>query len=125
MAKIGEGSHMFPSGLWRGYWEQPSFGRQEMRELVLRFADDEVTGEGRDCIGPFTFRGQCDAAGAVTLVKQYIDRHQVMYRGLHDGEGTIFGRWSIGPFSSGTFALAPVVKPPPVDAPILDLTPSR
>lgn len=116
---------MFSSGSWRGYWEQPVYGRQEMRELVLRFADGEVTGEGRDCIGPFTLRGTYDPSGSVTLIKQYLERHQVLYQGLHDGEGTIFGRWSIGPYWSGTFALAPLVKLPPTDAPVQDLTPPR
>jgi hypothetical protein len=96
---------MFPSGSWRGYWEQPGWGRQPMNDLVLRFAGGAVEGEGTDCIGPFTFRGRYDGQGTVTLVKQYLGRHQVLYRGAHDGEGTIFGRWSIGEFWSGPFAL--------------------
>jgi hypothetical protein len=116
---------MFPSGSWRGYWEQPEYGRQEMRGLVLRFADGEVTGEGTDLIGPFIVRGNYASSGSMSLVKQYVGRHQVLYLGQHDGEGTVFGRWSIPPWSGGTFALAPAVTPPPVDAPIQELRPTR
>jgi hypothetical protein len=112
---------MYPSGVWRGWWEQEYWGRQPMGPLVLRFRDGEIEGEGRDVIGPFTFTGRYDDHGAIRMVKQYLGRHQVLYRGTYDGEGTIFGEWSIPPFSSGAFALSPVVGKPPVDAPIESL----
>ena len=99
---------MYPSGLWNGYWEQPPYGRQPMHDFVLRFADGTVIGEGRDMIGPFRIEGAYDEHGAVKFVKQYIGRHKVLYDGMHDGEGTIFGHWSIPPIWSGTFALRPV-----------------
>src|SRR5207248_3320896 len=116
---------MFPTGAWRGYWEAAGWGRREMRELVLRFADGEVNGEGVDCVGRFTFRGRYEPSGTVTLVKQYLGRHQVFYHGPHDGEGTIFGRWTIPPHWSGPFALAPVAAPPPADTPIVEFLPPR
>jgi len=37
------------------------------------------------------------------LVKQYVGRHQVLYRGSYDGEGTIRGEWSIGAHWRGIF----------------------
>jgi hypothetical protein len=114
---------MYPSGPWRGYWEQQLFGRQPMNELVLRFADGKVRGQGRDCIGRFTFQGRYDDRGSVTLVKQYLGRHQVLYQGTYDGEGTLFGRWSIGEEWSGPFALSPVRARPQADAPIEPLGP--
>ena len=55
------------------------------------------------------------------MVKQYLGRHQVFYQGTYDGEGTIFGEWSIPPLWSGKFALSPVLGKPPVDAPIEEL----
>jgi hypothetical protein len=82
---------MFPSGRWRGFWEQTYWGRQPMHDLVLRFADGRIAGEGNDIIGRFTFAGEYDQTGSVMLVKQYLGRHQVLYRGSYDGEGTIFG----------------------------------
>jgi len=109
---------MFPSGPWRGYWEQVYWGRQPMNALVLRFGDGVVSGEGTDCIGPFTFQGRYDAAGHVAMMKKYIGRHSVNYEGTYDGEGTIFGRWSIGASWSGPFALSPVPARPRADAPI-------
>jgi hypothetical protein len=57
------------------------------------------------------------------MVKQYLRKHQVHYQGVYDGEGTIFGQWSIPPCWSGAFALSPVVGRPPADAPIEDLSP--
>jgi hypothetical protein len=112
---------MFPSGAWRGYWDQLHWGRQEMHDLTLRFGNGAVEGSGRDVIGAFTFQGTYDAAGGVTLVKQYLGRHRVLYQGRHDGEGTIFGRWSIGDLWTGQFALAPARTAQPPDAPIRDL----
>ena len=112
---------MYPSGTWRGYWDQKAFGRQPMGPLVLRFRDGHIEGEGRDIIGRFTFDGEYDETGAVRMVKQYLGRHRVFYQGTYDGEGTIFGEWRIPPFWSGTFALSPVVGKPPADAPIEDL----
>jgi hypothetical protein len=112
---------MYPSGAWRGYWEQGAFGRQEMHGLVLRFAGGAVEGEGRDVIGRFTFRGRYDDRGTVALVKQYVGRHEVHYHGTYDGEGTIHGRWHIGENWSGPFALSPVRGKPAPDAPIREL----
>ena len=114
---------MYPSGVWRGYWDQEAWGRQLMGPLVLRFRDGRIEGEGRDVIGHFTFEGQYDDRGAIHMVKQYLGRHQVHYQGVYDGEGTIFGQWLIPPFWSGAFALSPVIGRPPADALIEDLSP--
>jgi hypothetical protein len=113
---------MYPSGVWRGYWEQPHFGRQPMSDFVLRFADGRVEGEGLDVVGRFTFRGTCDDQGAVVLVKQYLGRHQVLYRGRYDGEGVIHGTWSIGDLWSGPFALTPARSSPDPDSRIQKLS---
>ena len=99
---------MYPSGAWRGFWEQPIFGKQSMRQLVLRFEGGRIDGDGVDVIGRFTFSGSYDDAGSVALVKEYAGRHQVLYRGAYDGEGSILGRWSIGEYRFGPFALAPI-----------------
>jgi hypothetical protein len=83
------------------------WGRQPMRDLVLTFDGGTVQGLGRDVIGRFTFEGTYDDRGNIRMVKQYLGKHQVLYEGTYDGEGTIFGRWSIGPLVSGPFALSP------------------
>jgi hypothetical protein len=92
-----------------------------MGPLVLRFHGGVIEGEGRDIVGPFTFEGEYDPHGAIRMVKQYLGRHQVIYQGTYDGEGTIFGQWRIPPFWSGTFALSPVVGKALADAPIEEL----
>jgi hypothetical protein len=112
---------MYPSGVWRGYWDQPYYGRQSMSPLVLRFHEGRIEGEGRDTIGLFTFEGEYDDRGAIRMVKQYLGRHQVHYQGTYDGEGTIFGQWSTSPLWSGSFALSPILGKPSADTPIEDL----
>ncbi len=112
---------MYPSGEWRGYWDQEVWGRQPMGPLQLRFRSGKIEGEGRDIIGRFTFEGDYDDEGTIRLVKHYLGRHQVFYRGVYDGEGTIFGEWQIPPLWSGSFALAPVANKAPADLPIEDL----
>jgi len=92
-----------------------------MGPLVLRFLHGRIEGEGRDVIGSFTFAGEYGDDGTIRMVKQYRGRHQVLYQGTYDGEGTIFGQWSIPPLWSGSFALSPVLGKPPVDAAIEDL----
>jgi hypothetical protein len=118
LAKIG--ATMYPSGRWRGFWQQIHLGRQSMRDLVLYFSADEIEGRGVDVVGPFTFHGTYDGAGNVTLIKRY-RLHQVLYEGRYDGEGTIFGEWSIAPFWRGPFALTPQSSAPPADAAIQEI----
>ena len=90
-----------------------------MSPLTLRFADGEVTGEGRDDVGRFTFSGAYDLqTGRVLMVKQYLGKHAVRYVGEPDGEGSIQGTWSIGPDWTGPFLLRPVVRKPGGDEPI-------
>lgn len=92
---------------WTGWWKQRGLGRQKMHNLVLEVGPDgRVVGGGDDCVGPFTFRGQFRPDGTVSLLKQYIGRHQVVYEGCNSGEG-VFGTWRIG-FDAGRFALRPV-----------------
>ena len=93
-----------------------------MNDFTLRLADGVVDGEGRDVIGRFTFRGTCDDQGNVVLVKQYLGRHRVLYRGSYDGEGTIHGTWSIGDLWKGPFALSPVRASATPDLRIQDIS---
>jgi hypothetical protein len=116
-------NRMYPSGRWEGFWVQEHYGRQSMREFELRFsADGNVTGNGKDVVGRFTFSGAYDArTGQVLLVKQYIGKHAVRYTGEPDGEGSIQGMWEItylGVRATGTFLLRPVVDKPTADEPI-------
>ena len=93
---------------WDGWWEQRGLGRQKMHDLELNFEPGgTVTGGGEDCVGPFTFRGEIRPDGTVSLIKQYLGRHQVLYDGRNSGEG-IFGTWEIPWFGTGKFALRPV-----------------
>jgi hypothetical protein len=90
---------------WNGYWEQRGMGRQPMESLVLQFDNGVVRGSGCDIIGRFTFAGRMAPDGRVQLNKQYIGQHAVLYQGQFDGEGAIFGQWSIGPWDRGDFLL--------------------
>jgi hypothetical protein len=110
---------MYPSGRWRGYWEQVFWGRQTMRELVLNFANGRIDGQGVDIIGRFTFTGEYDQHGQVVLIKRYLGKHEVLYRGRYDGEGTIYGQWNIGEQWRGPFALSPENMQADAEEPIL------
>ncbi len=68
-----------------------------MLELRLGFHQGQITGHGYDIVGPFVFSGAISEGGQVGMVKQYIDRHAVLYIGAHDGEGSMWGEWRIGP----------------------------
>lgn len=97
---------MYPSVAWRGYWDQAGLGRQSMHDLVLHFSAGLIAGEGVDILGPFQFESSYADQGTVTLIKYY-RRHDVLYQGTYDGEGTIFGEWFIGKHWRGRFALTP------------------
>ena len=93
---------------WSGWWEQQWLGRQMMRNLTLEIGPEGVvTGGGDDLVGGFTFRGELRRDGTISLLKQYLGRHQVLYEGCNSGEG-IFGTWYIGRYDSGRFALRPL-----------------
>lgn len=96
---------MAGTSYWQGYWQQRGWGRQPMQNVVLHFGEGAIHGDGVDVVGRFTFEGTCDAQGSVSMVKRYLGKHRVQYDGQFDGEGTIFGRWSIPPFDSDEFVL--------------------
>jgi hypothetical protein len=111
---------MYPSGLWRGFWEQPFFGRQFMEDFTLKFNGGIVSGGGHDIIGVFVIKGDYNA-GQISFVKQYVGKHKVIYSGQYDGEGSIHGTWVIPDNGSGPFSLSPSpyqVKP---DDPIQEI----
>ncbi len=81
-----------------GWWEQRGYGRQQMSELVLDFRGPTILGQGRDIIAPFTLMGKVREDGGVEILKQYSNRHCVLYVGNYDGEGTMNGRWDISGF---------------------------
>lgn len=113
---------MYPSGEWEGFWVQSCWGRQPMEAFTLRFAAGQITGKGSDVIAAFTFRGTYDErTGAVVMVKQYLGRHQVTYRGQSDGEGCIQGTWHIGEHHSGPFLIRPVLRRARGDEPIQEI----
>ena len=121
---------MYPSGTWRGFWEQRAFGRQEMSAFELHFRPNgEARGQGLDMVGPFTFAGSVfPVTGHVTLVKQYLGKHSVKYVGQPDGEGCILGTWTINLRAgdtnfqdTGSFLMKPDLPPPTGDEPIVRL----
>jgi hypothetical protein len=81
-------------------------GRHQM-ELILNFHQGVMTGEGRDLIGSFLFRGKYQLEdGKCTWTKRYIGKHDVAYQGYNEGKG-IWGRWEIPPSSHGGFHIWP------------------
>jgi hypothetical protein len=91
-----ESDTRFPSGPWVGFFLQrfPPLGRQLM-EMRLTFRKGQLSGEGRDLLGPFVFTGRYDLAdGRCHWTKRYVGRHDVFYQGFNEGKG-IWGTWEI------------------------------
>jgi hypothetical protein len=113
---------VYPSGRWDGFWVQEFFGRQPMTPFTLNFDGGRVSGQGKDMVGRFSFFGEYDeATGAVRMVKQYAGKHQVLYVGQPDGEGSIQGTWWIDEHQRGPFLLRPRVEKPRGDEPIQEI----
>jgi len=114
---------VYPSGQWEGFWVQQELGRQAMTPFFLHFNGSEIEGSGKDIVGRFSFSGTVDEqTGNIVMVKQYIGRHRVIYRGQPDGEGSIQGTWQIGRFHTGPFLIRPLFQKPRSDAPIQDMS---
>jgi hypothetical protein len=89
----------FPSGKWIGYWQQGA--RRGQMEVLLTFANGVLTGEGRDCVGSFSFRGTYDLQdGKCRWTKHYFYMHNVYYQGYNEGKG-IWGVWEIDVLQMG------------------------
>jgi hypothetical protein len=64
-------------------------------ELLLTFAQGNMTGEGRDVVGSFIVRGKYELLdGKCHWTKRYIGKHDVFYHGFNEGKG-IWGVWEI------------------------------
>ncbi len=90
---IRETDGRFPSGRWAGFWEQD--GRRARMKLDLSFADERLTGDGRDVVGDFVLSGGYDKnSGKCRMCKTYLGQHDVDYDGRAGGDG-IRGLWRI------------------------------
>ena len=100
---------MFPSGLWRGFYNYQPGDRHRM-ELDLVFSNGNMTGDGRDDVGTFLIKGRYDSATREChWTKSYVGAHDVFYRGFREGKG-IWGTWDIGVFGRGGFHIWPVAS---------------
>jgi hypothetical protein len=71
-------------------------------ELLLTFRQGEMTGEGRDWVGPFILRGRYTLEdGKCHWTKRYLGKHDIFYQGFNEGKG-IWGTWEFPP--SGPYA---------------------
>jgi len=97
----------FPSGKWGGFWLQKILPPGKWpQEMLLTFRQGQISGEGRDRIGPFLIRGFYSTEdGRCRWTKRYIGKHDVYYEGFNEGKG-IWGKWSIDA-SHGGFHIWP------------------
>lgn len=115
----------FPSGPWRGYWDQ-SLVRGWM-DLQFTFAAGRISGWGHDALGDFVVSGRYDlSTGQVTFEKLIINRHLVNYQG-ECRAGMIAGRWSIPNDDQGPFRVWPKAlgDQGPIEAQQVDLWPEE
>jgi hypothetical protein len=70
-----------------------------MDDLQLAVDGRAVDGVGTDIIGRFTLQGRISDDGRVSILKDYLGRHSVRYEGHQDGEGRMWGVWSLPGFN--------------------------
>ncbi len=66
-----------------------------MHPLEVCLRGDRLFGRGCDVIGAFRLDGTLQPSGEIIIVKQYVGKHQVLYVGKYDGEGTFAGLWQV------------------------------
>lgn len=105
----------FPSGPWTGFFLQKSLPGKHLMELRLTFQAENMTGEGRDWVGPFLVKGRYNLNdGKCYWTKKYVDKHDVFYQGYNEGKG-IWGVWEIGQLARGGFHIWPEGMGAPTD----------
>jgi hypothetical protein len=93
-AKI-EADPRFPSGPWTGFFLQYWLPGRHTTDVRLSFHHGDLSGTGRDRVGPYTVDGTYDrGTGQCEWTKRYLGRHRVYYRGMNDGRG-IWGVWEL------------------------------
>jgi hypothetical protein len=106
----------FPSGKWVGFFLDKRLPGRHRMEMVLNFAVGQMSGEGRDRVGRFTFEGSYDTTdGRCHWVKRYVGLHAIRYMGFNEGKG-IWGTWEFGDSGltySGGFHIWPEGMPDP------------
>jgi hypothetical protein len=102
-----EADDRFPSGPWEGYFLQPELPGRQTMELILKFREGQISGEGRDFVGPFLVTGSYEReSGKCWWSKRYLGRHDVAYQGYNEGRG-IWGVWEISSSFKGGFHIWP------------------
>ncbi|MFK7921036.1 MAG: hypothetical protein AB8H47_03725 [Bacteroidia bacterium] len=76
-----------------GWWEQMGIGRQEMDGLTVSIKEDTISGGGYDVVGMFTLEGTLTNGSEVDMIKSYLDKHTVLYKGEYDGSSLMKGTW--------------------------------
>ena len=90
-----ESDPRFPSGPWTGFYLQAALPGRHQMEIHLTFRDGLLTGEGRDRVGRFHFKGRYFLQdGKCLWTKHYLGQHDVFYQGYNEGKG-IWGVWEI------------------------------
>src|ERR1035441_1486652 len=76
-------------------------------DLLLTFANGNMSGDGADDIGRFLIMGRYDDASRERYwTKTYLGAHDVFYRGFREGKG-IWGTWEIAAWAHGGFHIWP------------------
>jgi hypothetical protein len=102
-----EADPRFPSGPWTGYFLQDIHPGRNQMDLHLTFRQGQMSGDGRDLIGPFIIAGRYQISdGQCWWHKRYLGKHDVFYKGYNEGKG-IWGVWEIPPQQRGGFHIWP------------------
>jgi len=71
-------------------------------DLVLTFSNSQITGDGRDDVGPFVIGGRFDPVNRECYwTKTYVAAHDVFYRGFREEGRGIWGVWQLSEGTGG------------------------
>jgi hypothetical protein len=91
---------------WKGYWIQGSVKGKMV--ISLFWKGKEVSGEGTDLLGKFSFIGSLAPDGHISFLKQYCVNplHFINYEGELSNENVMKGTWTLPNNEKGPFYLS-------------------
>lgn len=98
---------LLPTGQWNGFYIESQISQRGWMHQYLEFAENKMTGEGTDRVGPWTLTGILDPdSQQASWVKSYVGKHDVNYSGKISDKG-IVGVWDIRGVTDGPFHIWP------------------
>jgi len=87
---------MLPSGYWTGFYVYAHSAERHEMMIMLDFMQGNISGDGSDDIGTFTFDGTYNLSSMTCQFIKHYRAHSIDYHG-HIDENGIWGKWYFMP----------------------------